>query len=155
MLLEVDTGYGRTGIGWDDEDAAGFARAVASLPGLRLAGLLTHEGDAYNGPREGQTAHEALRHAMCQGRDRLLMLAQSLGAAGLARPGAFEVSVGSTPSASVFENAERGGFRVTEIRPGNYCFFDAMQVALGACRLEDCALTALATVVSKRAGAAV
>ncbi len=43
---------------------------------------------------------------------------------------------------------ERAGFRVTEIRPGNYVMHDAMQVALGAASLSDCALTVLTTVVS-------
>ena len=37
---------------------------------------------------------------------------------------------------------------VTECRPGNYVFHDGSQVALGTCRLEDCALTLVATVVS-------
>jgi D-serine deaminase-like pyridoxal phosphate-dependent protein len=37
---------------------------------------------------------------------------------------------------------------VTECRPGNYVFHDASQVALGTCRMEDCALTVVATVVS-------
>jgi D-serine deaminase-like pyridoxal phosphate-dependent protein len=37
---------------------------------------------------------------------------------------------------------------VTECRPGNYVFHDASQVALGTCGVEDCALTAVATVVS-------
>ena len=43
---------------------------------------------------------------------------------------------------------ERG---LTELRPGNYVYFDRTQVALGAARLSDCALTVLATVVSKPA----
>lgn len=37
---------------------------------------------------------------------------------------------------------------VTECRPGNYVYNDASQVALGTCRLEDCAMTVVATVVS-------
>ena len=43
---------------------------------------------------------------------------------------------------------------VTELRPGNYVYFDRTQVALGAASLDDCALTVLATVVSKHAGTA-
>ena len=39
----------------------------------------------------------------------------------------------------------------TEYRPGNYVYFDRTQVALGAATLDDCALTVLATVVSKPA----
>jgi len=50
---------------------------------------------------------------------------------------------------AAFENAERGGFRITEIRPGNYVYYDAMQVSLGAATLDDCALTVEATVVSR------
>jgi D-serine deaminase-like pyridoxal phosphate-dependent protein len=38
---------------------------------------------------------------------------------------------------------------LTEMRPGNYVYFDRTQVALGAATLADCALSVLATVVSK------
>jgi D-serine deaminase-like pyridoxal phosphate-dependent protein len=37
---------------------------------------------------------------------------------------------------------------VTEARPGNYAYFDATQVELGACEVRDCALTVWASVVS-------
>jgi D-serine deaminase-like pyridoxal phosphate-dependent protein len=37
----------------------------------------------------------------------------------------------------------------TEYRPGTYIYSDRMQVAWGLGRLEDCALTVLATVVSR------
>jgi D-serine deaminase-like pyridoxal phosphate-dependent protein len=40
---------------------------------------------------------------------------------------------------------------VTEIRPGNYVFYDAMQVGLGIVPLDRCALRVLATVVSHAA----
>ena len=38
---------------------------------------------------------------------------------------------------------------VTERRPGTYIYFDRMQVANGAASWDDCALTVLATVVSR------
>lgn len=37
---------------------------------------------------------------------------------------------------------------VTEIRPGNYVFYDAMQVGLAIVPQDHCALPVLATVVS-------
>jgi hypothetical protein len=37
---------------------------------------------------------------------------------------------------------------VTEARPGNYAYFDATQVSLGACSAADCALTVWSSVVS-------
>src|SRR4029077_16718499 len=51
-------------------------------------------------------------------------------------------SVGSTPTLSVIEK-----FDTDEVRPGNYVFFDAEQVAVGSCRREDVAVSVLATVV--------
>ena len=38
---------------------------------------------------------------------------------------------------------------VTERRPGTYIYYDRMQVAAGAASWDDCALTVLATVVSR------
>ena len=55
------------------------------------------------------------------------------------------VSVGSTPTMKVW----RGHEGINEIRPGNYIFNDAMQVALNVAKPEDCALTVLATVISR------
>jgi D-serine deaminase-like pyridoxal phosphate-dependent protein len=37
---------------------------------------------------------------------------------------------------------------VTHVRAGNYVYYDAKQVQLGAATWDDCALTVLATVVS-------
>ena len=152
VLVEVDTGHGRCGVPWDARELVLFAQLVSDLPGLKPIGILTHEGHAYHGPVEGETSAEALRRVAEQARNRMLEVAARLRTPGVpeAIPGRLEVSIGSTPSMSGFENAEREGFRITEIRPGNYVFHDATQVALGAATLADCALTALATVVSKR-----
>lgn len=154
ILVEVDVGHGRCGIPWDDPEAADFVRFVAGLPGLALVGILTHAGQAYHGPaHEDETAEGALVRASREERDRMLHLAARLRRAGIPQAGpeaGFEISIGSTPTMAHFENSTYDGFSITEIRPGNYVFHDAMQVALGAARLEDCALTVLATVISKR-----
>lgn len=152
VLVEIDTGHGRCGVPWDDPDVVALAAHAASLPGLRLAGVLTHGGFGYDGPREGETPGEALVRAMQQERDRLLHAASRLGDAGLLDASTAEVSLGSTPTASVFEPADAGafgGFRVTELRPGTYVFGDAGQAALGATTLDACALTCVATVLSR------
>jgi D-serine deaminase-like pyridoxal phosphate-dependent protein len=151
VVMEVDVGHGRCGVPWDHGEAAiHLARRIADLPSLRLTGILTHAGQAYDGPTGDETEDEALRRVAQEERDRMLHVAARLGHAGVSgvEPGTFDVSIGSTPSMAMFENAERDGFRVTEIRPGNYVMHDAMQVALGAATLDDCALTALTTVIS-------
>lgn len=151
VLIEVDCGYGRCGVRWDDPHAVDFAREVAALPGLRLAGLLTHAGHSYHGPHDGETEEEALRRVSAEERDHLLAFAVRLSEAGIPGvvPGAFEISIGSTPTMRYFEPATRGGFGITEIRPGNYVFNDAIQVRLGVAAWADCALTVLTTVVSR------
>jgi D-serine deaminase-like pyridoxal phosphate-dependent protein len=55
--------------------------------------------------------------------------------------------VGATPPVR-FSLAEPG---LTELRPGNYVYYDRTQVGLGAARVSDCALTVLSTVVSRPA----
>ena len=152
VLIEVDVGYGRCGVPWDARELADFVRLVSGLPGLRLVGILTHEGHAYHGPSEGETSAEALARVAAETRDRMLEVAVRLRTSGVAEAARedFSITIGSTPSMAAFENAERDGFRITEIRPGNYVFNDGIQVALGAATLQDCALTALATVISKR-----
>lgn len=148
VLVEVDTGHHRAGVPWNRRDSVSFAADVAALPGLRLAGILTHAGQAYNAPLEDETTDEARQRVADYERDAMLDFAVRLREAGIGGKD-FEISIGSTPGISAFENMERGGLRITEIRPGNYIFADAIQVALGAAMLEQCALTVLATVVSR------
>jgi D-serine deaminase-like pyridoxal phosphate-dependent protein len=69
-------------------------------------------------------------------------LSQRLSDEGLTVP---VVSIGSTPTMSAIDNLEG----ITEIRPGNYIFFDAFQATLGSCSFDDCALTVLAAVVHR------
>ena len=149
VLVEIDPGYGRCGVAWDDAPALAVVADAVRESGLTLAGLLSHGGDAYGPPADGETPDDLRRRAMTDERDRVLAAAATLAAAGLLSPGA-ELSVGSTPGVTAFENRDAGGFRITEVRPGTYAFMDAMQVALGAARLQDCALVCVGTVLSKR-----
>ena len=144
VLIEVDAGYGRCGVVWDDPESLEFAKWVSELPGLAVEGILTHAGHAYAGPSDGKSAKETLRMHAVDERDRMIAFAKNLESVGVA---AQTISIGSTPTISQFENASEGR-KVTEIRPGNYIFNDAIQVGLGAAKWTDCSLTVLATVVS-------
>jgi D-serine deaminase-like pyridoxal phosphate-dependent protein len=135
VLVKVDVGFHRCGID-PAHDALGFIRAIDSLPGLRLRGLLSHAGHGYHAASEDELCAVAREEAGI-----LNELRDSANRAGIALD---EVSVGATPTLR-FSARERG---ITELRPGNYVYFDRTQVALGAASLEDCALTVVATVVS-------
>ncbi len=149
VLLLVNTGYGRCGVLWNDDEAIDLAKAVCQSSSLNLVGVLTHAGNAYGGPAdEKESPREALLRAMNDERDRVISIAKAVVKACDLDGDRFEVSLGSTPSSSVFSNTKEGDVRVTEIRPGTYIFNDMNQVDLGSAKMKDCAVTVVATVVS-------
>lgn len=139
VLVKIDVGFHRCGIDPDAVDAVDMIRGVAALPGLRFKGLLAHAGHAYHAHSDDEMRAMAEREALT-----LRELAQRCRDAGITID---EISAGATPPARW--SLQQDGF--TEFRPGNYVYFDRTQVALGAATLDDCALTVLATVVSKPA----
>lgn len=136
-LWEVESGAGRIGT----EPGAATARVVAPVAARTksacFAGLMTFAGHAY----------------AAAGREEIGAIAEQEGravqdtAAALADEGVETpaLSVGTTPTTHMLE---REG-PVTEIRPGNYVFYDATQVTLGVVPRARCALTVLATVVAR------
>jgi D-serine deaminase-like pyridoxal phosphate-dependent protein len=139
ILVKVDVGFHRCGIDPDSPAAAEVVARIADLPGIRFRGLLSHAGHAYGAPSEEAVAAIAAAEART-----LLDLAARVAELGVA---CDEISVGATPTARF--SAELDG--ITELRPGNYIYYDRMQVALGAATWNDCALTVLARVVSRPA----
>jgi D-serine deaminase-like pyridoxal phosphate-dependent protein len=139
VLIKVDVGFHRCGIDPDERRALDFIRAVASLRGLRLRGLLSHAGHGYHANNEEELCAVAAREA-----EILTGLREVARQSGIELG---ELSVGATPTLR-FSARQRG---LTELRPGNYAYFDRTQVALGAASVADCALTVAATVVSKPA----
>ncbi len=134
VLLKINTGLDRVGV--MPEEALNLAQGIDSLPGVRLVGILTHEGHALKEP-----SREGAKQCAIQAGETMVQTARLLRDAGL---GIEEVSVGSTPTAR--DIAYVPG--VTEIRPGTYIFNDFNEVTVGVATEETCALTVLATVVS-------
>lgn len=138
VLVKVDAGLGRVGVA-PGEAAVALAQAIAAARGLRFGGVCMHEGQSYKHPDSEARAESARAAARA-----LVATAQEIERAGLP---CARVSVGSTPGGPAA--ASIAG--VTEMRPGNYTFYDAMQVGLGVVPAARCALRVLATVVSHAA----
>ena len=134
--IEIDVDGHRAGLTPDDPALIDVARVLHEAPGVRLAGVLTHAGGAY----DCHPATELERHAE-QERRRCVRAARNLVDAGIPCP---EVSVGSTPTAL----SARSLKGVTELRAGVYVFFDLVQAGLGVCGIDEIALTVLTTVIS-------
>ncbi|MFN8060542.1 MAG: alanine racemase [Vicinamibacterales bacterium] len=137
VLVKVDVGFHRCGVDPDSAETLPFIRHVAALPGLEFLGLLSHAGQSYHAESEDDLRAMAAAEA-----DTLKALADALERDGIP---VRERSVGSTPTAR-YSLMQPG---LTEIRAGNYVYYDRTQVGLGAASREDCALTVLATVVTK------
>jgi D-serine deaminase-like pyridoxal phosphate-dependent protein len=138
VLVKVDVGFHRCGID-PGAGAVEMIQGVSRLPGLRFRGLLAHAGHTYHAHSEDEM------RLMAEGEAATLRdLVGRCRAAGITID---EVSAGATPPAR-YSIQQEG---LTEFRPGNYVYFDRTQVALGAATIDDCALTVLATVVSKPA----
>ncbi|PXA99033.1 alanine racemase [Nostoc sp. 3335mG] len=125
VFVECDTGMGRCGV-QSPEAALELAKRIGSAPGLSFAGLMTY-------PAAGRYREAAQWLATAKER---------LEAGGVPVP---EITTGGTPD--IWHMGEAGV--ATEYRPGTYIYMDRSQVAAGAATFGQCALTVLATVVSR------
>jgi D-serine deaminase-like pyridoxal phosphate-dependent protein len=133
VLPEMDVGMGRVGVD-PGSQLVDLCKSVTRLSNLRLAGITFYPGHIKQMDNTGMAALEALNRVI----EETLQL---LNAEGI---DVDIVSGGSTPSLW-HSHCVRG---LNEIRPGTYIFNDRNTVASGACRLEDCAASIVATVVS-------
>jgi len=141
VWLKVDCGYHRAGVDPAGEQMVDLARALAGSERLVFDGILSHSGQAY-----GARSRDEAARAAEQERRAMVGAAERLRAAGVPVPA---VSVGSTPGMAAVRSLEG----ITEVRPGNYAYYDLTQVAIGSCTVSSCALTVLSTVVSCQPGA--
>ncbi|MFF4035019.1 DSD1 family PLP-dependent enzyme [Streptomyces sviceus] len=134
--IEIDCDGHRGGLEPDAPGLPGIGRILHEAG--CLDGVLTHAGESYF----ARTAAEQ-RLAAENERDSAVAAAERLRAAGLA---VSTVSVGSTPTAHAVEDLTG----VTELRAGNYVFFDLVMAGLGVCRVDDLALSVVVTVIGHR-----
>lgn len=136
-LIEIDTDGERAGIAPDDELLLEIAGRLASGPGARLAGVMTHAGGSYSARTLDEFEGIAERERV-----------GAVTAAARLRSAGFPievVSVGSTPTVHYARSLEG----VTEARVGVYAFGDLVQAELGTCAISDIAISVLASVIGQ------
>jgi D-serine deaminase-like pyridoxal phosphate-dependent protein len=134
VLIDLEVGYGRVGV--LEERADELARLVDALPGLHLMGVCIHEGNVYSEP------DPECRATLARGQvEHMLGIARDLAGKG---HNMEIISCGSTPGAQFTMDVPG----ITELRPGNYVFYDAMQVALSTTDVNHCALSVVTTIIS-------
>ncbi|RDW21495.1 amino acid aldolase [Oceanobacillus arenosus] len=135
IRLEVDSGLERTGIPY--ENVKDIAKEISTYRNLEISGIYTFRGPVLNGSPTLNFVEAGIEEG-----EMMVKLADQLRKAGLSID---DVSVGST-STSASAATVPG---VTEIRPGTYVFYDAMQEKYGCCTEEECAAVVKVTVISR------
>jgi D-serine deaminase-like pyridoxal phosphate-dependent protein len=136
-LIEVDCDGHRGGIAANSPELITIARTLTS-EGAQLLGVLAHAGESYFSPTPEQRHIDATVE-----RATVADAASFLSAAGF--PCAV-VSSGSTPTAHALDSAAG----ITEVRAGNFVFFDLVMAGIGVCSIEDLALSVVVTVIGHR-----
>jgi D-serine deaminase-like pyridoxal phosphate-dependent protein len=132
--IEVDTGYKRSGVEWDNEVLIKRIQEDLQLNhSIRINGFLTHSGQTYVAKSPMEIID--IYHDTLMKMSKLRQLSDQN----------VLLSTGDTPSCSLIANYKGWD----EIRPGNFVFYDLTQHMLGACDFDNIAIVAACPVVEK------
>ncbi len=137
VYIKIDTGYHRTGIlSHDVNQIDKILNIIKTSKNLNFIGFLTHSGNTYDAKSKQDIINiheESIRQ---------------LNELKLRYVGDFPemiISIGDTPSCSVVDDFGEAD----EIRPGNFVFYDVMQLFLDSCVVGDIAVAVACPVVAK------
>jgi D-serine deaminase-like pyridoxal phosphate-dependent protein len=135
FFVELDAGYGRTGIQATQEaELEAILTQANGSEFLRFKGFYIHPGHTYYG-KDTDKIHLESQEALAKMKAKYLNRYPNL-----------VTRLGDTPGCAV--RSEFG--EVDELGPGNFVFFDLMQVQLGSCTKEDIAVCLAVPIVDIR-----
>ncbi|MGB0861597.1 MAG: alanine racemase [Saprospiraceae bacterium] len=137
VFIKLDTGYHRTGVAFNDfEKLNKLISNIEKASKLHFKGFLHHAGHSYNARSKEEIAkvHEESLANMRETFDKYKERFPNL-----------ESSIGDTPTCSVMNKFGCA----TEIRPGNFVFYDLMMIQIGACDYDQIAVAVACPVVAK------
>lgn len=138
IWLKIDVGLRRTGIPWDDFNSIlDLAMEIENSKNLNLEGILTHAGHSYQ-CKSREEIFEVYQDSVQKMKKVKETIEDKLSKK-------IKISIGDTPTCSIVEKFED----IDEIRPGNFVFYDVMQLELNTCKEEDIAIAVACPVVAK------
>lgn len=137
VYIELDTGSNRTGLRVDNlSQIKTLIGELDNSQRLDWIGFYSHPGHSYDSRSEEEIrqVHQSVIEQVKQLRSKL-------------EPeyGNFQVCIGDTPCSSKALNFEG----VDAISPGNFVFYDLMQVQIGSCDISDIAVAMKCPVVDR------
>jgi len=136
VMIKIDTGYERTGLKLSEIDnIEACVKRIEQASFLELKGFLAHAGHTYKARDE-----EEIKFIY---QTSVRELAQLRSHFGDRHPNCI-VSFGDTPGASMMEQFDG----IDEMRPGNFVFYDLMQLQIGSCVADEIAVALICPVVA-------
>lgn len=134
VYIDVDTGLGR--MGKSPKESVKSILEIEKLPFIEVKGLMSHAGHAYNKHDDENIKKIAMEDATILHDVKLSLEKEGVNIQ--------EISIGASATARFIADIPF----ITEVRPGMYVFNDRMVMGAGGARIEDCAVSVIATVVS-------
>jgi len=137
VFIKIDTGYHRTGI-WHSNysEISTVKQMMEETKLMDFKGFLIHAGHTYSCSSKAE---------VMEIHDESLQRIKGLRARFISTCPGLLMSYGDTPSCSLADDFTG----IDEIRPGNFVYYDLMQVQIGSCSLEDIAVAVACPVVAK------
>jgi len=131
--IEIDTGYKRSGISWDNyENIEECIKIIHNTKHLKFLGFINHNGETYSLHEKSEilkSTKESIR--------KMLEIKNKFSKYNA------QISIGDTPGCSFLTSFEG----IDEIRPGNFVYYDLMMLEKGVCTINNVAATVLCQIV--------
>lgn len=137
LYIKADIGYHRTGLSIQQFTIIdALIERIQNTTHLNFKGFLAHAGHSYQARSKAaiEEIHAHSKNAFIQFRDRYQSDFYDL-----------QLSYGDTPTCSIVDDFSFA----TEIRPGNFVFYDLAQHHIGSCTMDQIAVAMACPVVAK------
>lgn len=134
-FILINSGLNRLGV--KTNELLSLANELKEYKNLKLIGISTHPGHVYSVASASEVSPISKQEIEVMSEAKNILTSNG-----------FDVefvATGSTPT--FFDVVNNEVFDI--LRPGNYTFYDNIQLSLDVCKEEDCSLTALGTIISR------
>ena len=136
VKIELDLGSNRSGLQTNQhEEIDALLRAIEEAPNFHFTGFYSHPGHTYTS-RSKEEVQKKYDDIVEQLEGLKVQYEHILG---------FSITIGDTPGCTLADDFGP----IQEISPGNFVFYDAMQVNIGTCDYDDIAVVMACPVVGK------
>lgn len=136
IKIELDLGSHRSGVTINQhEEMDELLREIETIPQFQFTGFYSHPGHTYTA-----RSKEEVNRIYSDVIDQLELVKINYG-----HELGFSITIGDTPGCTIGNDFGP----IDEISPGNFVFYDVMQVNIGTCNYEDIAVVLACPVVGK------